>query len=105
YLKSGRKLIYHDVRKFGRMSLVEKGSEFEHKSLQKLGPEPTKEAFQLEAMQEFLTRRTKAIKGVLLDQQMVVGLGNIYADEVLFHAKIHPVNPANRLTDAEQIRL
>lgn len=105
HLKSGRKLIYHDVRKFGRMSLVEKGSEFEHKSLQKLGPEPTKEAFQLEAMQEFLTRRTKAIKGVLLDQQMVVGLGNIYADEVLFHAKIHPVNPANRLTDAEEIRL
>lgn len=105
HMKSGRKLIYHDVRKFGRMSLVEKGTEFEHKSLMKLGPEPTREAFQLEEMQKFLTRRTKAIKGVLLDQQMVVGLGNIYADEVLFHAKVHPLKPANRLTDAEEIRL
>lgn len=105
HMKSGRKLIYHDVRKFGRMSLVEKGTEFEHKSLMKLGPEPTRETFQLEEMQKFLTRRTKAIKGVLLDQQMVVGLGNIYADEVLFHAKVHPLKPANRLTDAEEIRL
>ena len=105
HLKSGRKLIYHDVRKFGRMSLVEKGTEFTHKSLMKLGPEPTREDFQLEEMQEFLKRRKKAIKGVLLDQQMVVGLGNIYADEVLFHAKIHPLTPANTLTDAEEIRL
>ena len=105
YLKSGRKLVYHDIRKFGRMSLVKKGSEFEHKSLAKLGPEPTTEDFKLEDMQEFLTRRTKAIKGVLLDQQMVVGLGNIYADEVLFLAKVHPITPANRLTDAEEIRI
>ena len=105
HMKSGRKLIYHDVRKFGRMSLVEKGSEFEHKSLSKLGPEPTADDFKLEDMQKFLTRRTKAIKGVLLDQQVVVGLGNIYADEVLFQAKIHPLNPANRLTDDEEIRL
>ena len=73
HMKSGRKLIYHDVRKFGRMSLVEKGSEFEHKSLSKLGPEPTADEFKLEDMREFLTRRTKAIKGVLLDQQVVVG--------------------------------
>lgn len=105
HLKSGKKLIYHDVRKFGRMSLVAKGEEFNHKSLAKLGPEPTKEDFTLEDMQEFLTRRTKAIKGVLLDQQIVVGVGNIYADEILFKAKVHPATPANRLTDAEEIRL
>lgn len=105
YLNSGKKLCYFDVRKFGRMSLVEKGQEFEHKSLEKLGPEPTADEFKLEAMQKFLTRRTKAIKGVLLDQQMVVGVGNIYADEILFQAKIHPITPANRLTDAEEIRL
>lgn len=105
YLKSGKKLLYHDVRKFGRMYLVPKGEEFEHKSLVKLGPEPTIEDFDLEAMQEFLTRRSKAIKGVLLDQEIVVGVGNIYADEILHEAKLHPVTPANRLTDAEGIRL
>ena len=105
HLESGKKLCYLDVRKFGRMSLVAKGQEFDHKSLVKLGPEPTVTDFDLAAMQEFLTRRTKAIKGVLLDQQIVVGVGNIYADEILFEAKIHPATPANRLTDSEEIRL
>lgn len=105
HFESGDELRYLDVRKFGRMSLVEKGQEFAHKSLQKLGPEPTKEAFNLEEMREFLTRRTKAIKGVLLDQEIVVGIGNIYADEILFEAKIHPTAAANSLTDQEESRL
>ena len=105
HLASGKQLWYLDVRKFGRMSLVTKGQEFAHKSLAKLGPEPTAEAFELAAMKEFLTRRTKAIKGVLLDQQIVVGIGNIYADEILYSAQIHPVTPANRLTDSEESRL
>lgn len=105
HLDSGKKLVYHDVRKFGRMYLVNKGEEFAHKSLAKLGPEPTEGDFLLEEMQEFLTRRTKAIKGVLLDQQIVVGVGNIYADEILYRAQIHPGTPANRLTDAEEERL
>lgn len=102
YLESGYALHYLDVRKFGRMSLVEKGQEFEHKSLAKLGPEPISEEFKLEKMKEFLTRRTKAIKGVLLDQELVVGIGNIYADEILFQSKIHPKRPANTLTDKEE---
>jgi len=105
YFTSGNELRYLDVRKFGRMNLVKKGEEFDHKSLKKLGPEPTPEAFDLETMQELLTRRTKAIKGVLLDQKLVVGIGNIYADEILFDAEVHPITPGNRLTDAEEIRL
>lgn len=102
HLESGKELRYLDVRKFGRMSLVPKGQEFEHKSLAKLGPEPVAEEFKLAEMQEFLTRRTKAIKGVLLDQHIVVGVGNIYADEILFEAKIHPTRPANSLTATEE---
>lgn len=105
HLESGDELRYLDVRKFGRMSLVEKGLEFKHKSLAKLGPEPVAEEFKLKDMQEFLTRRTKAIKGVLLDQQVVVGIGNIYADEILFKAKIHPIRPANSLTATEETSL
>lgn len=101
HLESGYQLRYLDVRKFGRMSLVQKGQEFDHKSLAKLGPEPVAEEFTLSAMQEFLTRRTKAIKGVLLDQEMVVGIGNIYADEILYQAQIHPEKSANTLTTAE----
>ena len=102
HLASGDELRYLDVRKFGRMSLVTKGLEFQHKSLAKLGPEPVAEEFKLNEMQEFLTRRTKAIKGVLLDQHIVVGIGNIYADEILYEAKIHPNRPANSLTAAEE---
>lgn len=105
HLENGAELRYLDVRKFGRMSLVPRGEEFEHKSLAKLGPEPVKEDFHFEDMQAFLKRRTKAIKGVLLDQQMVVGVGNIYADEILFQAKIHPTKPANQLTTKEEVRL
>ena len=102
YMESGYQLRYLDVRKFGRMSLVERGKEFEHKSLSKLGPEPISEEFKLKAMQDFLSRRTKAIKGVLLDQQIVVGIGNIYADEILFRAKIHPEQSAKTLTEQEE---
>lgn len=102
HLESGQQLRYHDVRKFGRMSLIQKGKEFEHKSLKKLGPEPIASEFKLADMREFLTRRTKAIKGVLLDQEMVVGVGNIYADEILYQAKIHPEKPANSLTANEE---
>ena len=105
YLESGKKLLYNDVRKFGRMHLVPKGEEFKHTSLMKLGPEPIAKDFILEDMQEFLTRRTKAIKGVLLDQEIVVGIGNIYADEILHRAQIHPITPANTLTEDEEIRL
>lgn len=102
HLESGKELRYLDVRKFGRMSLVPKGQEFQHKSLAKLGPEPVAEEFKLTEMQEFLKRRTKAIKGVLLDQHIVVGIGNIYADEILYEAKIHPTRPANSLTNTEE---
>ena len=105
YFESGKKLLYNDVRKFGRMHLVPKGEEFKHTSLMKLGPEPIAKDFILEDMQEFLTRRTKAIKGVLLDQEIVVGIGNIYADEILHRAQIHPITPANTLTEDEEIRL
>lgn len=101
YLESGHQLRYLDVRKFGRMSLVQKGKEFSHKSLAKLGPEPVAEKFTLPAMQKFLTRRTKAIKGVLLDQEMVVGIGNIYADEILYRAQIHPEQSAKSLSKNE----
>lgn len=105
YLENGHQLRYLDVRKFGRMSLVQKGQEFNHKSLAKLGPEPVAEKFTLPAMQEFLTRRTKAIKGILLDQEMVVGIGNIYADEILYRAQIHPEQSAKSLTAQESTAL
>lgn len=105
HLKDGRELRYLDVRKFGRMDLVEKGSEMTHPSLLKLGPEPTVKTFEVDAFHKELKRRSKAIKGVLLDQGIVAGIGNIYADEVLHEAGIHPTYPANQLNKEQRVVL
>ncbi|MGG5316018.1 DNA-formamidopyrimidine glycosylase [Enterococcus sp. AZ072] len=94
-------LIYNDVRKFGRMSLMKKNTGLQYKGIQQLGPEPTNETFDLA---EFETRLNKAhtmIKPLLLNQKIVAGLGNIYVDEVLWLSKIHPEQPANTLTTKE----
>lgn len=94
-------LRYNDVRKFGRIQLVPIGEEYKTKSLMKLGPEPTADQLFSSGMTEFLENKTKAIKTILLDQTMVVGIGNIYADEILFDAAIHPQRPGNSLSKSE----
>lgn len=105
HLSDGRELRYLDVRKFGRMALVRKGEEMLHPSLAKLGPEPVEIDFLVGHLHEKLGKRSKAIKGVLLDQQIIAGIGNIYADEILYEAKIHPMYPANQLTEVQRINL
>src|SRR5699024_5073230 len=90
-----------DVRKFGRMALVPLNKENDYPGIQKLGPEPTKEKFDLNLFKTNLKKHKKAIKPLLLDQTLVTGLGNIYVDEALFEAKIHPLRAANQLSDEE----
>lgn len=94
-------LQYRDVRKFGRMALVAKDSADQYKGIRQLGPEPRPEVFTFENFQTGLLRSKKAIKPLLLDQRLVTGLGNIYVDEALWQAKIHPEQPADTLTDKE----
>ena len=96
----GSELIYHDVRKFGRMALLKKGTAKEYKGLTQLGPEPTDVDFDLADF------KVKLKKALLLNQKIVAGLGNIYVDEVLWLAKIHPEQPANTLSSqsARQLR-
>ncbi len=101
----GSELWYQDVRKFGRMALVEKGGSSHYAGLKKLGPEPTLTAFQLAAFQRELKKHHKSIKPLLLDQTLVAGLGNIYVDEALFLAKIHPERAADSLKKAEVVLL
>lgn len=105
HLSNGEDLRYLDVRKFGRMALLKKGQEKKCKALLKLGPEPIASDFLFAPFQQFLQKRTKAIKGVLLDQQVVAGVGNIYADEILFEAGIHPTIPANQLSEEQMLLL
>lgn len=98
-LGDGRRLVFSDPRKFGRLRLV--ATEGLPAVLGALGPEPLDDAFTPEALATRLAGRSRAIKALLLDQAAVAGLGNIYADEALFRAGIHPLRPAASLTRAD----
>lgn len=97
----GSELRYFDSRKFGRMTLVQTGTEMQTAGLKTIGPEPTPEDFKVADFAAKLARHKKAIKTVILDQSTVAGVGNIYADETLWLSKIHPERPAASLTLAE----
>lgn len=101
HFNDGTELRYLDVRKFGRMALIDKHQAEEYRGIKKLGPEPVLPDFNLTVFEEQLGRRVKAIKPLLLDQHLVTGLGNIYVDEALYQARIHPEQPANTLTKDE----
>lgn len=105
HLSDGRDLRYLDVRKFGRMMLVPLGEEFSKTGIRLLGPEPTKEAFDEIIFYAALQTKKRAIKPLLLDQTIVAGLGNIYVDETLFAAMIHPLRIASSLNESEVSRL
>ncbi len=96
--KDGSYLHYNDVRKFGRVGLIDFGKydDFRH-----LGPEPFSESFDIDYCKQYLKKRHKPIKTVLLDQSFVAGIGNIYADEILFLMKIDPSTPADHLSDED----
>ena len=97
YLSDGKQLRYNDVRKFGRMELIEKDGDY--KDFKDLGPEPFSADFSLAYCKKELARRKLPIKSILLDQSFVAGIGNIYADEILFAIKIHPLTQGNKLED------
>ncbi len=95
----GERLLFTDPRKFGRVELWSQNQEAE--AFTGLGPEPLDDTFTTEQFAEALSRRKTSIKPALLAQDLVVGLGNIYADEALFYAGLHPLRRANSLTPEE----
>ncbi|MFD0896160.1 DNA-formamidopyrimidine glycosylase [Loigolactobacillus binensis] len=97
----GTALRYLDTRKFGRMTLIKTGSEAQVSGLNKLGPEPTATDFNVTDFAQRLRKHKKPLKPTLLDQNVVAGLGNIYVDEVLWLSQIHPLQPANTLSDQQ----
>lgn len=101
----GSELRYLDVRKFGRMVLVDKDQGTNYKGILALGPEPIPSQFKLNAFRLGLKKHHKAIKPLLLDQRLVTGLGNIYVDEALWEAKIYLEQPADTLKPKEVERL
>jgi formamidopyrimidine-DNA glycosylase len=83
------------------MHLFLKGEEFSTEPLLQLGPEPLDESFEKKLFAEKLAKTKRYIKSALLDQKIVVGLGNIYVDESLFKAGVHPERVASSLTEQE----
>jgi formamidopyrimidine-DNA glycosylase len=100
----GTALRYNDVRKFGRMQLIITGTERQTTGIRRLGPEANSPEFSSDYFITALRRHHKNIKSLLLDQTVVAGLGNIYADEVLWQSQINPEMAADQLT-AEQAAL
>ncbi|CAI8897086.1 Formamidopyrimidine-DNA glycosylase [Brevibacillus sp. IT-7CA2] len=105
HFTDGTELRYRDVRQFGTMDLFPKGKETTVGPLAKLGVEPLDKSFTPEVLGKLLKGRSTKIKPLLLNQECIVGLGNIYVDESLFKAGIHPEKPAGKLSDKEVIRL
>lgn len=100
-MTSGRRVRFWDIRKFGRVHWVAAPEE----TLSALGAEPLDAAFTVDALRAMLAGRRRQLKPLLLDQHFVAGLGNIYVDEALWEARIHPARRAHTLSDEEIERL
>ncbi len=91
-LSDGKELRYHDVRKFGRMELIPK--EDEYLDFKDLGLEPFSQYLNEKYCEEFLKDKKQPVKQVLLRQDFIAGIGNIYADEILFKCRLNPLKKA-----------
>jgi formamidopyrimidine-DNA glycosylase len=100
-LDDGHELRWTDLRKFGTMWLVEDATMV----MESLGPEPLDAEFTPAALRERAHRRSAPIKAVILDQTVLAGMGNLYTDEALHYAGIHPLRPANKLKAGDYERL
>lgn len=97
HFRSGHSLRFTDTRKFGKVYLVGRAEEV----VGKLGPEPLERGFTARKLAEMLAGKHRQLKPLLLDQTFIAGIGNIYADEALHLAKLHPLRRSDSLTPAE----
>ncbi len=100
-LTSGHSLRYHDPRRFGAILWTEEPIE-EHKLIHHLGPEPLSDQFTAEYFSEKCQGKKTAIKTFIMDSKVVVGVGNIYANEALFMSGIHPKEAAGNLSEGKR---
>lgn len=99
YLDDNTSLRYNDTRKFGRMYLIKKEDFLTCKPIKDLGLEPFSNELTKEYLKGKYKKLNKPIKTVILDQSIIVGIGNIYADEILFLSRINPLTLASELDD------
>ncbi|WP_394242654.1 bifunctional DNA-formamidopyrimidine glycosylase/DNA-(apurinic or apyrimidinic site) lyase [Vibrio astriarenae] len=102
-LENGKILRYNDPRRFGAWLWCDKGES--HQVLENIGPEPLTDEFNAEYITEKAKSKRVAVKQFIMDNKVVVGVGNIYANESLFKAKISPLRPASKVTKKEWLLL
>lgn len=100
-LDDGSDVAYRDVRRFGTWDLLEPGDLDAYFAARRLGVEPLGRSFTAASLGRSLAGRTAPVKAALLDQRAAAGVGNIYADEALWYARINPLRPAGELDEAE----
>ena len=100
-LDNGWDLRFHDPRRFGRIWLVDRPEDV----LAGLGPEPLEPGFAARRLEEMLGAKRRLLKPLLLDQSFIAGIGNIYADESLHRARLHPLRRSDSLSRDEVVRL
>ena len=101
YLSRKQKLIYNDVRKFGFIKFLNKSNLNQNPHLKNLGPEPLNNKFNFFYFKNYIERRKRTSKVLLMDQKFVSGLGNIYANEILFFSGVNPEKKIQHLSDFE----
>ena len=100
-LSTNQKLIYNDIRKFGFIKFFKKNNLEDNTHLKYLGPEPLSTKFNLRYFKDYIYGKEKAVKNLLMDQKFVAGLGNIYANEILFFSGVKPYKKIKKLSDNE----
>jgi formamidopyrimidine-DNA glycosylase len=104
-LDDGRTLVFTDVRRFGQAIVLDQGDDLEDYFATRLGVEPLSDQLTPERLLELSRGRTAPLKSFLLTQSRVAGIGNIYADEALWRAKLHPLSPAGSMKLEHATRL
>lgn len=102
-LSDGKNLVLSDMRKFARISFHKAKNVFDIEELKHIGPEPLDKTFTFSEFKNRLALRPKGkIKQVLLDQEIIAGIGNIYSDEILFESDIHPMSISNKIPEVKK---
>ncbi len=100
-LSNNQKLIYNDVRKFGFIKFINNKNLENNSHLKILGPEPLSKKFSVRYFKNYIQRRERVIKNILMDQKFVSGLGNIYVNEILFFSGVKPLKKVKNLSNNE----
>lgn len=105
WLDNRKQLALSDLRKFAKVELGNTQEIKESKEIKALGPEPLEKSFTLQKFQRILNKKRGKIKQILMDQRVLTGIGNIYSDEILWQAKIHPLKDVSKLNKEELKRV